>query len=203
MWVVHGDAVSRFDGDTWTVHDVAGLSRSGSVGGSDGTLWLATESGIVHLDGVATTRFVVPGEMTPTPRPLSLEPVAPASPPVDAGSFGKVAWQSYDVPTGHYLVGGIATAHGFAAVGGGAAMRTTTDGVRWTASEPPLEAQNLVASGDDLYALGGGAVRLAWTGTTWQVVDDLSIADPGPEIRSEGGTSTLPNAWRSATASWS
>lgn len=187
VWVVHGDAVSRFDGDTWTVYEVAGSPRSGAVGGSDGTLWLATDSGIVHLEGAITMRFVVPGEMTPTPRPLSLEPVAPASPPVDADSFGKVAWQSYDVPTGHSLMGGIDTAHGFAAIGGGAAMRTTTDGVDWTVSEPPLEARNLVASGDDLYALGSGAVRLAWTGTTWEVVDNLSIPDPGPEIRSEGG----------------
>ncbi len=187
VWVVHSDAVSRLDGDTWTVHEVAGSPRLGAVGGSDGTLWLATDSGIVHVDGATTMRFVVPGEMTPTPRPLSLEPVAPASPPVDAGSFGKVAWQSYDVPTGHSLTGGIDTAHGFAAIGGGAAMRTTTDGVNWTASEPPLEARHLVASGDDLYALGSGAVRLAWTGTTWEVVDDLSIPDPGPEIRSEGG----------------
>ena len=187
VWVVHSDAVSRLDGDTWTVHDVAGSPRLGAVGGSDGTLWLATDSGIVHVDGATTMRFVVPSEMTPTPRPLSLEPVAPTSPPVDAGSFGKVAWQSYDVPTGHSLTGGIDTAHGFAAIGGGAAMRTTTDGVSWTASEPPLEARHLVASGDDLYALGGGVVRLAWTGTTWEVVDDLSIPDPGPEIRSEGG----------------
>ena len=187
VWVVHGDAVSRFDGDTWTVHDAASSPRLGAVGGSDGTLWLATDSGITHLDGATTTRFVVPGEMTPTPLPLSLEPVAPASPPVDAGSFGTVAWQSYDVPTGHSLTGGIDTAHGFAAIGGGAAMRTTTDGVSWTASEPPLEARHLVASGDDLYALGGGVVRLAWTGRIWQAANELSIPDPGPEIRSEPG----------------
>jgi hypothetical protein len=187
VWVVHSDAVSRLDGDTWTVHEVAGSPRSGAVGGSDGTLWLAMDSGIVHLDGATAMRFVVPGEMTPTPRPLSLEPMAPASPPVDAGSFGKVAWQSYDVPTGHSLTGGIDTGHGFAAIGGGAAMRTTTDGVSWTASEPPLEARHLVASGDDLYALGGGVVRLAWTGTIWRAANELSIPDPGPEIRSEPG----------------
>ncbi|MCJ7780158.1 MAG: hypothetical protein MUQ27_04980, partial [Acidimicrobiia bacterium] len=187
VWVVHSDAISRFDGDNWTAYDVAGSPRSGAVGGSDGTLWLATDNGIVHLDGVTTTQFVVPVEMTPPTVSFALEPVAPAAPPVDAGSFGKVAWQSYDVPTGHSLTGGIDTAHGFAAIGSGAAIRTTVDGVNWMASEPPLAARNLVASGDDLYALGGGAVRLAWTGTTWEVVDELSIPDPGPEIRSESG----------------
>jgi hypothetical protein len=187
VWVIHGDTVSRRDGDTWSAYDVAGSSRSGSVAGSDGTLWLATDNGVIHFDGVTTTRYVVPVEMTPATVSFSLEPVGPAAPPVDAGSFGKVAWQSYAVPTGHSLMGGIDTAHGFAAIGGGAAIRTTTDGVNWMASEPPVEARHLVASGDDLYALAGGAVRLARMGATWEIVDELSVPDPGPEIRSEGG----------------
>jgi hypothetical protein len=187
VWVVHDDAVSRRDGDTWTAYDVAGsVRRSGAVGGSDGTLWLATDDGIIHFDGVTTTRFVVPADMTPDPLSFSLEPVAPAAPPVDAGSFGEVAWQKFDVPTGHRLTGGIATADGFAA-NESTSVRTSLDGVDWATTEPPLEGQHLVASGDDLYALGGGVVRLARTGTTWAVVDELTIPDPGPEIRSEPG----------------
>jgi len=187
VWVVHDGAISCFDGDTWTAHDVTGSSRSRAVGGSDGTLWLATNNGIIHFDGVTTTWLVVPDDMTPPTVSFALEPVAPAALPVDAGSFGKVAWQSFDVPAGHSLMGGIDTAHGFAAIGSGAAIRTTIDGMNWSASEPPIEARHLVASGDDLYALGGGAVRLAWTGTTWEVVDELFVPDPGPEIRSEPG----------------
>ena len=186
VWVVHDDAVSRRDGDTWTPYDVAGSLRSGAVGGSDGTLWLATDDGIIHFDGVTTTRFVVPADITPDPLSFSLEPVAAAAPPVDAGSFGEVAWQKFDVPTGRWLTGGIATAFGFAA-NESTSVRTSSDGVDWATTEPPLEAQHLIASGEDLYALGGGVVRLVWTGTAWRAVDELIVLDPGSEIRSDPG----------------
>ncbi len=65
VWVVHTDAISRFDGDTWTVHEVASRRRHGAVGGSDGTLWLGTDNGIIHFDGTNTTLYTVPGEMAP------------------------------------------------------------------------------------------------------------------------------------------
>ena len=103
VWVVHSGAVSRFDGDTWTAYDVAASPRSGAVGGSDGSLWLGTNNGIIHFDGDTTTRYVVPIEMTPVSGSFSLEPMAPATPPVDAGSFGDVTWQKYSLPAGHRL----------------------------------------------------------------------------------------------------
>lgn len=185
VWMIHRDAVSRFDGDNWTPFDVEGSARSG-VGGSDGTLWLATDNGIVHFGGNTTARQVVPDEMTPVPGSFSLEPGAVA-PSVDAGSFGEVAWQKFDVPVGHSLTGGIATPYGYAATGS-TSVRTSTDGVTWTTSEPPLDVRHLVASGEDLYSLAGDTgVRLAWTGTTWRAVDELTIPEPGPEIRAEGG----------------
>lgn len=182
MWVIHHDAVSRFDGDTWTAFDVEGSSRSG-VGGSDGTLWLATDNGILHFDGATTARHVVPDEKAPVPGSFSLEPGL-AAPPVDAGSFGEVAWQKFNVPVGRYLTGGIATPYGFVAKGA-TSIRTSTDGVNWAASEPPLDADYLAASDEGLYSLGGGrAMRFAWTGATWLAVDEL--ATPEPEMWAEG-----------------
>ncbi len=186
VWVVHSGAVSRFDGDTWTAYDVEASPRSGAIGGSDGTLWLGTSNGISQFDGETTTPYVVPVEMTPATGLFSLDPAAPAALPVDAGSFGDIAWQKFNLPAGHNLMGGIATPHGFAATGS-TSIRTSIDGVNWVTSEPPSDARHLVSSGDDLYALGAGATRLAWTGVTWKVVDDLNIPDPGPAILAEGG----------------
>lgn len=186
VWVVQNGAVSRFDGDTWTAYDVEVSPRSGAIGGSDGTLWLGTNHGIIHFDGENETRYVVPVEMTPASGSFSLEPAAPAAAAVDAGPFGDVTWQKHNLPAGQSLTGGIATPHGFVATGN-TSIRSSTDGLNWATSEPPLEARHLVASGDDLYALGAGATRLSWTGAAWKVVDDLNIPDPGPEILSEGG----------------
>jgi len=174
VWVVHGDAISRLDGDTWTVHEVASSRRSGAAVGLDGTLWLGTDNGIAHFDGTNTTRYTVPGEMAPAnASSFSLEPTASAAGSVDAGPFGEIRWQTYTPPTGRYLYDGVATPHGF--VAGGESSVTSPDGVNWTTIEPPLNARNFAVSGDDLYALGAGAVRLTWTGTTWRAADVLQI----------------------------
>ena len=174
VWVVHGDAISRLDGDTWTVHEVASSRRSGAAVGLDGTLWLGTDNGIAHFDGTNTTRYTVPGEMAPaTASSFSLEPTASAAGSVDAGPFGEIRWQTHTPPTGRYLYDGVATPHGF--VAGGESSVTSPDGVTWTTIEPPLNARKFAVSGDDLYALGAGAVRLIWTGTTWRAADVLQI----------------------------
>ena len=175
VWVVHGDAVSRLDGDIWTVFDVAGSRRSGAVGGSDGTLWLATNNGIANFDGATTARYVVPDEMAPAAVPLTLEPTTPAGTPVDAGPFGEITWQTFDTPVGRMLYGGVATPHGFVSQSDVAVM-TSSDGATWIAVEPPLKVESFAVSGDDLYALGeGDVVRLAWTGTTWRAVNIFEI----------------------------
>ncbi len=173
--------VASFDGQTWTVLDVAGSRRWCAVGGSDGTLWLRTDNGIAHFDGTDTTRYVVPDEMAPSAASsFSLEPTSPAAQPVDAGPFGEVVWQTFDVPTGHSLTGGIAPPHGF--VAGGDVSVASPDGVNWTTVEPPFGARNFAASGDDLYAFGDGAVvRLAWTGTTWRAANLLEIDGLEPD----------------------
>ena len=182
VWVVHPDpvspwlvsAVSRRDADTWTVFDVTGSRRSGAVAGLDGTLWLGTDNGIVHFDGTDTTRYTVPAEMAPPAAPsFSLEPTASAAGLVDAGAFGEIRWQAYTPPVGRAIGDGVATPHGF--VAGGEFSVTSPDGVNWTTFEPPLNARNFAVSGDDLYALGAGAVRLTWTGTTWQAANVLQI----------------------------
>jgi sugar lactone lactonase YvrE len=184
VWVIHPDrtspwgavsAASRRDGDTWTVLDVEGSWWRGAVGGSNGTLWLGTNSGVVHFDGTTTTRYVVPDEMAPAAVPLALEPTTSAAKPVDAGPFGEITWQTYDGPAGHSLGDGIATPHGFVANGDVSSM-TSPDGVNWVTFKPPLKALNFAVSGDDLYALGDrDVVRLAWTGTTWRAADLLEI----------------------------
>ena len=183
VWVVHRDpvspwlvsAASRRDVDTWTVFDVTGSRRSGAIGDSDGTLWLGTDNGIVHFDGTDTTRYAVPAEMAPPAAPsFSLEPTASAVGSVDAGAFGEIRWQAYQEPLGRGGTGdGVATPHGF--VSRGEFAMTSTDGVNWTTVEPPLNARDFAVSGDDLYALGAGAVRLTWTGTTWRAADMLQI----------------------------
>ncbi|MEA3511760.1 MAG: hypothetical protein U9R51_10025, partial [Actinomycetota bacterium] len=183
VWVVHPDpvspwlvsAVSRRDADTWTVFDVTGSRRSGAVGGSDGTLWLGTDNGIVHFDGTDTTRYVVPAEMAPaTASSFSLEARSSAAGSVDAGRFGEIRWQTYGEPVGRGIYGGIATDHGF--VAGGESLVASSDGVNWTTVDPPLAARGFAASGDDLYAFGdGNVVRLVWTGTTWRAADLLTI----------------------------
>ncbi len=184
VWVVHSvpfspwgavSAVSRRDGDTWTIFDVEGSRRRGAVGGSDGTLWLGTNNGIVHFDGATTTRYVVPDEMAPAAVPLTLEPTTSAATPVDAGPFGEVAWRTFDVPVGHGLDVGVATPHGCVAHSD-VSLMTSPDGVDWVAVEPPLKARGFAASGDDLYAFGDGeVVRLVWTGTTWRAANLLEI----------------------------
>ncbi|MEA2023929.1 MAG: hypothetical protein U9N79_06515, partial [Actinomycetota bacterium] len=188
VWVIHPDptspwgavsAASRRDGDTWTVFDVAGSRWSGAVGGSDGTLWLGTSNGVVHFDGASTTRHVVPDEMAPAVIPLTLEPTTSAAISVDAGPFGEVTWQTFDVLAGHGLGVGIATPHGFVA-NSDVSLMTSPDGVKWTAVEPPLNAGILAASGEDLYA---GAVRFAWTGTTWRAASVLEINGPESDSR--------------------
>ena len=186
VWVVHRGAVSRFDGDTWTAYDVGVSSRSGAVGGPDGSLWLGTNNGVIHMDGGAETRYEVPTEMTPVSGSFSLEPMASEASAVDAGSFGSVTWQTFRVPAGHSLSGGIATPYGFVATGG-TSIRTSTDGLNWATSEPPLDPRHLAVLGDDLYALGVGGVRLAWTGKNWEAVDELDLSDPemlsGPGVQ--------------------
>ena len=185
MWVIHPvpfspwgavSAASRRDGDTWTVFDVAGSRQWGAAAGSDGTLWLRTNNGIAHFDGVDTTRYVVPDEMAPAAVLLTLEPTTSAATPVDAGPFGEVSWQTFGVPVGHIFYGGaVATPHGF--VAGGDVSVASPDGVNWTTFEPPLKVVwNFAVSGDDLYALGDAdVVRLAWTGTTWRAANVLEI----------------------------
>jgi hypothetical protein len=136
---------------------------------------LGTDNGIVHFDGTDTTRYTVPGEMAPSAASsFSLEPTSSAVGSVDAGPFGEIHWQTYNAPIGHEIYGGIDTPHGFVSSGASGAS-TSLDGVNWTNFEPPLNARNFAVSGDDLYALGAGAVRLSWTGTTWQAADMLQI----------------------------
>lgn len=186
VWVIHRNAVSRYDGVGWTVQDIAGWSRSGAVGAGDGTLWLGTDNGVIHVDGTDTTQYAIPDEMAPITASFSLEPMSPTEPIVDAGLFGEVTWQAFATPAGHSVHGSVATAHGFAARSR-TSIQASTDGMEWFASEPPLDTRELVASEDDLYGLGEGAVRLAWTGTTWRAVDELAVPEPGPEIRAEPG----------------
>lgn len=129
-----------------------------------------------------------PHQTTEAPvRSFSLEPAGPGGPPFDAGSFGEVVWQRFDVPAGRSFSRGIDTAYGFAAIGDEASIRTSVDGSNWVHGELPFSALHLVASGEDLYALGSGAVRLTWTGANWETADVLSIPDPSPEILAEGG----------------
>ena len=182
VWVVHTDAISRFDGDTWTVHEVASRRRHGAVGGSDGTLWLGTDNGIIHFDGTNATLYTVPGEMAPAvASSFSLEPASSVAESVDAGPLGEVRWQTYDPPLGHELYDGIATPHGFVSFGASGAA-TSLDGVNWTTVEPPLDVWGFAASGDDLYAFGPGTVvRLTWTGTTWRAANLLAVDGLEPD----------------------
>ena len=181
-WVTHGEAVSRFDGDTWSAHDTPGSLRSGAVGGSDGTLWLATYNGFVHFDGTDATPYTVPAEMAPsTASSFSLEAASLAAGSVDAEPFGEVRWQTFNQPVGREVHRSIATDHGFVA-GGEESLVASSDGVNWTTVEPPMAARGFAASGDDLYAFGDGVVvRLAWTGRTWRAVNLVEIDGLEPD----------------------
>lgn len=54
LWAISGDApvgsgLARFDGDRWELHDPGAAAVGGLTFAPDGSLWLTTEAGVVHL----------------------------------------------------------------------------------------------------------------------------------------------------------
>jgi hypothetical protein len=213
VWVVHGElspalaeesgietlgGLSYFDGTSWRLYPGADVGSAGVVAG-DGTLWMASGSGIVGFDGTNTKRLVLGPGIVPPPAPgdaVTLEWVAGVDPVRLSTVIGEIEFTTWALPGGWKGLWHITeTAHGV--VGGPyphEKLVASRDGVAWSELSASVAPSSWVADGDDLVVEGSGrAVRLQWNGETWVELDAafgtswwLRVSGPRGTVASSG-----------------
>ena len=201
IWVIHEDralpenGLSRYDGSAWVAYPGGDAGRGGGVVTADGTLWTASDDGIVGFDGT-TTRLLVAGAEAVAPpappgSPVEFEPVL--DPVRLSTSIGEVEFTTWVHPDGDEPPSPMTgTAHGVVGgLGPDGAMAWSVDGITWTeipfAADPNGWSDQSATDTDDLvvWSVDDGVVRARWDGGAW--VDAEFHHDP----RLDGATDTV------------
>ena len=204
IWVLHSalpefdpnllSGLSHFDGTVWkTYPDLTPGGRA--VVDANGTLWMASEAGIVGFDGNESTLLIVgpdfvsePGEATVLERVEELEPIRIST------SIGEIEFTTWALPDkwdGLWWVS--ESSNGVVAYPSPELTSVSSrDGVTWTGTgvEPDYPGSRADGPGGAVQVNPSGEV-MHWNGTEWVAASQ----PPDRAVHEEGTASCVAPGW--------